>query len=81
MKMRILTNTGIEDATVSDRQTASMIGHYWNDVRQFLSTGDTSVLDPYVGVVIDGFGVETDPDLIEEFDDEGQLDFRYLYTH
>jgi hypothetical protein len=77
--MRILTNTGVEVVDVFDRETASVIGTYWNDITRFLGTGDVSVLDPYLGVVVDGFELETDPDLIEDFDDEGQLDFRDIY--
>lgn len=78
-RMRILTNTGVEVVDVFDRETASVIGTYWNDITRFLGTGDVSVLDPYLGVVVDGFELETDPDLIEDFDDEGQLDFRDIY--
>ena len=78
-RLRILTNTGVEIATVRDSDTASLIGSYWNDIRRFLGSGDLNVLDPYAGVVIDGFELETDPDAIEDFESEGQLDFRDIY--
>lgn len=78
-RMRILTNTGVEIATVRDDVMASLIGSYWNDIKWFLSTGDVTAMDPYVGVVVDGFELETDLDLIEDLESEGQLDFRDIY--
>lgn len=77
--MRILTTTGVEVVDVNEPGTASVVGGYWNAVRAFLGTGDESTLAPYTGVAIEGSVLETDPDGIEAFDAEGQLDFREIY--
>lgn len=92
---RELVDAGLIDAPVPDRGgdwaelyvvdadpwEASLAGQYWAaGVRGFLATGDTDRLDPFVGQRIGGLPLLTDPDLIEEFDqDFGQVDFLEYY--
>lgn len=64
-----------------DRGDASYLGSYWaSGYRGFLATGDSHRLAPFRGDVVGGLPLMTDPDLIEEFDEDfGQVDVREIY--
>jgi hypothetical protein len=48
--MRMLTTSGVEVIpVVAGSDAAHTIGQHWNAVKQFLHTGDTSVLEPFDG--------------------------------
>jgi hypothetical protein len=78
--MRILTKNGVIDTWVLDAETASMIGHYWNAVRHYLWTGDTSKLAPFEGANVNFHWLLTDPDQIDDRDRVGDLELDSIYA-
>jgi hypothetical protein len=76
--MPILTAQGRIWVDVGDRE-ASVVGAYWNDVHRFRDTGDLGTLDRYAGVRIAGRLLEADPDEIEFWAAQGELDFEDIY--
>jgi hypothetical protein len=64
-----------------DDAEASLAGRYVSaGLTGFLASGDVGRLKPFVGQTVGGFALMTDPDLIEEFDEEhGQIDFQEYY--
>jgi hypothetical protein len=70
-QMRILTNHKAKDIIITDIKTASLIGHYNNDLKKFRLTNKAEFLDKYKGITVtDGTGetylLETDPNNIRE---------------
>lgn len=78
-RMRILTKQGVVDTIVFDQSTASMIGRYWNAIRHYLWTGDTSGLKPFEGESVNFHRLLTDPDLIDDWDRVGELELDSIY--
>jgi hypothetical protein len=78
-RMRILTDDGVIDTLVFTDAAASSIGSYWNAVRHYLHTGDTSRLDEFEGQNINLHRFLTDPDLIDELARIGELDVDSIY--
>lgn len=79
--MRILTRDGVADAPIdAGSDEASTMGSYWNAIQQFLETGEVEGLDPYRGVVVAGYRLETDPDWIEYWAYHGDLGFPDIYS-
>lgn len=78
--MRVLTNSGVEIVGVDDPEDASIVGKYWNAVKEFLGTGDEWALHDFAGELVGGLELEVDPDLIEDFALSGQLSFRDIYA-
>lgn len=88
--MRLLTREGTLDVPITGDAEAtdadgreldapSTLGGYWNAVQAFLSTGDEEHLEPFAGVRIAGYPLETDPDWIEYWAGQGELDFDDIY--
>ena len=62
----------------ADPYEASLVGQYWNAIQQALPTwGDQ--LDSFEGIVIDGYELETDLEVIEELGLRGELEFHQIY--
>jgi len=64
-----------------DAEEASWAGSYWSyGYAGYLETGDTDRLDLYRSMVIGGYPVMTDPDMIDGFYyDHGHIDFQEYY--
>lgn len=77
-KMQIPSLDGLREVAPSSRQAASLIGRYWNDIKQFRQTGNSQSLRKYAGVTIatrqGRVALITDPDLLAELDAAGELD-------
>jgi hypothetical protein len=79
-RMRMLAaGVGRVWVTPASAVEASDIGSYWNAVRRYTRTGDTSELWPFEGVFIGDFEFETDPDEIDVLALEGELEFEDIY--
>ncbi len=79
--MRLLTRDGVLDVPVERYSPeASTIGAYWNAVNAFLATGDTEVLEPFRDAHLGPYRLEVDPDWIEHWAYEGELDFPTIYS-
>lgn len=79
--MRVLTIQGVRDIDVADRDERSRAGTHWNTVNRYLGTGETDRLDDFAGQTVAGFELETDPDVIDERESDGELDIERIYTH
>jgi hypothetical protein len=78
--MYILTAGGVVETLVLTDAEASTIGSYWNAVRWYLFTGDTSRLDNFDGAAINAQPLLTDPDLIDRWDAVGELEIDSIYV-
>jgi hypothetical protein len=68
------------EVETSDTATKTLIGRYWGDaVNRLIGFADTSGLDRYRGLSIEGHPFETDPDVIEDFILSTDFDFQELY--
>ncbi len=77
-RMKILTREGIRFVDVTPKE-ASVVGSYFNALKDFLQTGDDSDLAVFEGDVIAGIPLETDPEWIEYWAYRGDLDFEDIY--
>lgn len=81
MMMRVLTSRGLVEVLLLDEEDRSIVGSYWNAVRQYANTGRTGRLAEFEDTEIgDGLRLETDPDAIDRFWYGGELDFLEVYT-
>lgn len=80
-QMPILSDGRLVVVDVRDPVDQSTVGSYWTSgYYGFLGTGDVRRLEPFEGVMIAGYPLETDPDAIEDFDDaHGSVDVREYY--
>ena len=80
-RMPILSDGELRVVNVPSPDDQSTVGSYWaSGYYGFLATGDVDRLAPFDGVAIAGHRLETDPDVIEEFDDaHGPVDVRQYY--
>ena len=77
--MRVLTTDGVRVLDLPDEWDRSIVGQHWNTINQYLKTGQTLRLGIFDRMRIEGFDLETDPDLIDEWWSRGQLDFLEIY--
>lgn len=81
--MRIPTTEGAQLIEVHDSRTASRLGQYHSALGEYLATGDESILLPFRGKEIvsrrQRYRLITDPELIEQLADVGELQFESIY--
>ena len=77
--MRVLTTDGVRDIRIPDAGDRSLAGEHWNAVQRFLATGDSDQLARFRGLPVAGVELETDPDVIEDREVEGDLDIDHIY--
>jgi hypothetical protein len=77
--MRLITVSGVVAADVDSPEDRSTIGSHANAVARFLATGDTEPLDPFRDVAIGGHRLQTDPDELEAWAAQGELEFEDIY--
>jgi hypothetical protein len=58
---------------------ASAIGQHWNALKHFLHTGDSSELEPFASLRIQGHRFAVDLGWIERWAAQGELDFEDIY--
>ena len=78
--MRIVTTEGVAEDIVRGSRVASLNARHANAVKYYLSTGDASVLAPFIGKSVAGHPLETDPDRLDELGRRGFLDWLSIYT-
>lgn len=77
--LRVLTTDGEVDIDTRGSRVASLVAAHQNAVKHFLATGNTTVLEPFVGKKVQGHELETRPEVIEERGHRGELEFEDLY--
>jgi hypothetical protein len=77
--MRVHTGGDTVYVDVRGSRKASELGAYHAAVRQFLSTGDESVLSKFRSRSVAGKPYEVDPEVLEEMARRGHLDLDTIY--
>ncbi len=76
--MRVLTREGVVDVPVAIEEERSLLGSYWHAIREYLESGEETALEPFKGEGV-RLRLETDPDVIEHYANEGELDIDDIY--
>lgn len=78
-QMRLITRDGVVAVPVDDARDRSVVSGHAQAVARFLATGEAEVLEPFVGVEVEGHQLLTDPDALEAWAAQGELDFPEIY--
>lgn len=78
-KMRLITTDGVKAAPVADEHERSLVGQHANAIGQFLATGNADPLSTFEGVAVAGHSLLTDPDALETWAAQGELEFEDIY--
>jgi hypothetical protein len=78
--MRINSTDGVVERMVRGSRARTVIGRHHNAIGQYLTTGDTTVLDTFIGRRVAGVTLETDPGRLEEQFMRAELEFLEIYT-
>lgn len=78
-RMRIIATTGVTATNVPDAGDRTTIGQHANAVRHFLDTGDTAPLRPFEDTTVEGHRLQVDPDALEAWAFEGEVEFEDIY--
>lgn len=79
-RMSALSTDGLRDIDVRGSRSRSLVGRHWSAIARFAATGDVSVLAPFKGKRAGGVELAADPDLIEEYLRQGELDIDDIYV-
>ena len=81
--MMMPTRHGVIEIEVRDSRSASKIANYWNEVRDFLETGDARQLRAFQSQYVQSGKLQyrflTDPETIEQLADFGEFRFESIY--
>jgi hypothetical protein len=78
--MRIISTHGVIAAEVDQPQDRTILGRHANAVGRFLATGDTDGLIEFVDTVVADHRPETDPDELEAWAAQGELEWEDIYN-
>jgi hypothetical protein len=78
-KMRVFTGKEVRTVEVDDPWERSLLGSYWNAVKQYLDTGSEPVLWDFEGKTVAGLPLQTNPDQIEAAARRGEVEFEDIY--
>lgn len=78
-RIRVVGPEGEMFVDTRGSRRASMVGEYWNAVRNYLLTGDEVPLQRFRGQRVARVELETDPDVIDELARRGEVSFEDLY--
>src|SRR5947207_2244221 len=76
--MRVVTTRGVLDLEVHDPGERSIAASHWNAVKGYLGDDET-VLLPFAKLTVAGYELETDLDVIDIRESEGDLDIEHIY--
>jgi hypothetical protein len=79
-RMSALSTEGLRDIDVRGSVARSIVGGHWSAIGRFAATGDITVLAKFTGKRVGGIELATDPDLIEEYLRQGELDIDDIYV-
>jgi hypothetical protein len=78
--MAVLGTGGVtHEVELRGSRQASLVGEHWAAVKHYLLTGDVSLLAAFDGVVVAGIALETDPEVIDEWERRGELEIDDIY--
>jgi hypothetical protein len=79
LNMRLITAEGVVARPIEDEHERSLVGQHANAVARFLATGEIEPLTRFDDVVIVGHKLLTDPDELEAWAAQGDLEFDQIY--
>ena len=79
--LRMLTELGFEPTAIRGSRQASRLARYTNAVGHFYRTGDVERLREFSGQKINGRALITDPEVLTELAQAGELELQELYVH
>jgi hypothetical protein len=79
-RMSVLSVDGVADVDTRGSRVRSLIGRHWNAIRLYGAIGDVSVLTPFRGKRAGGVELASDPDQIEQYLLQGELDVDDIYV-
>ena len=77
--MRVFTATGVAVLDVKGETDRSTVGRHWNAIKAFLG-GEVEALEPFRGETVARRRLQTNPDRIEKWAHQGDLDFEDIYA-
>lgn len=80
-RMKLPTRHGFEPITVRGSRLASLLGRYTSAVGHFLQTGDVDRLQEFEGRKLNKHPLITDPEILTELAEAGELQLDELYVH
>jgi hypothetical protein len=80
LRMSVLSTEGLRDIDTRGSRVRSLVGAHWSAIGRFAATGDVGVLRPFIGKRTGGVELASDPDLIEEYLRQGELDIDDIYV-
>ena len=77
--LSFLTERGLITVEARNSKEATLVSKYMTATKNYLMTGDESFLDRFRGKRFGRHQFVTDPDILDELADAGELDFDSLY--
>ena len=77
--MYVFSGGQLVNVDVRGSRKASEVSGYFSAVNHYLTTGDDSRLQPFVGKTVAGYEYETDLDAIDEIGRRGELSIESIY--
>lgn len=78
--MSVLSTEGLRDVDTRGSRVRSLISDHWRALGRFGATGDVAVLARFKGKRVGGVELASDPDQIEEYLRQGELDIDDIYV-
>lgn len=78
--MNVVTTEGVQELPLRSSRQASLVGEHANAVKKFLLTSDDEPLRKFAGVKVAGFELETRPEVLEELQRTGELEYEPYET-
>lgn len=78
--MKFLTEQGIVSVEVTNSKDATIISKYLTATKSYLSTGKESFLAPFKGKRLGPHRFVTNPDILDELAEAGELEFDTIYN-
>lgn len=73
--MNVVTTEGVQELPLRSSRQASLVGEHANAVKKFLLSGDDEPLDKFRGVKVAGRELEVRPEILEELQRTGELEY------
>jgi hypothetical protein len=78
--MAVLGPQGVmHEVELRRSRQASLVGEHWAAIQHYLRTGDDSRLIALDGKVVAGIPLETDPEMVDEWERRGELEIDDIY--
>lgn len=76
--VRVATTLGVRDLEVTDPTERSIAAAHWNALKGYLGDDETALI-PFQGLTVAGYELETNLDVIDIRESEGDFDIEHVY--